>query len=172
MSPLQGPHSGQELSSKQTPRKLSSFHFFLFCWWYMTTYVHPFCLATNYPTSLDLPPVPSCQAPQSLLTTSLGPYPFLRLHTGPPTGCAVRPGGCATPAPSSQCASGPGKSQPLKKVAWSNTHKPAARGRAENWSDGNHLSYGAPTTLKPKSKKSKEAQGTVRLLDPDGHRKA
>lgn len=69
--------------------------------------------------------------------SSHSPYPCLPPHTGPQAGCAERPAGCAAPAPSCPCASGPGRSQPLERAAGSNTHRPTAEDRLEPWSDGN-----------------------------------
>lgn len=57
------------------------------------------------------------------------PYQSLSPQTRTPVSCAVRSAGCAAPVPSSLCASGPGKSQHLKRATWSNTRRPAAKGQ-------------------------------------------
>lgn len=80
------------------------------------------------------PLVPSPH-PQGSLTprpgASAGPYLPLHPHTGPRAGCAERPAGCAAPAPSCPCASGPGRSRPPETAAGSNTRRPTAGERGD-----------------------------------------
>lgn len=103
---------------------------------------HPFSFVLDYPLMFSSmsprnplpslhgpPPVLSCHTLQPAPDYSPVPYQSLFPQTGTPASCAVRSADCAAPVPSSQCASGPGKSQHLKRATWSNTRRPAARGR-------------------------------------------
>lgn len=133
------------------PHSRSSFQPLAFPWWWMThLYANAFCLEINCPASLGR--LPGSLRPSSpttlLLPTSHSSYLFLLPRTGPLAGCAVRPADCAAPAPSSRCASGPGKSQPLERAAWSNTRRPTAEKRSlVRWESGLATESPGPTDV-------------------------
>lgn len=69
----------------------------------------------------------------------------------------MRPADCVALAPSSQCASSPGKSQPLERAAGNNTHTPTAEERSEVWSDENPAQPETPSATNAKKRKSQTA---------------
>lgn len=95
-------------------------------------------------------PLTAPQDPSSPVTECQpgGPYPPPRPRTGPRAGYAERPAGCAAPAPSCPCASGPGKSRPPETAAGSNTRRPTARERGSR-SGGNQPSRGSQPHQRP-----------------------
>lgn len=120
------------------------------------TYVLIHVVQNPLHASTDHPPVPSRYPLPCLLTTSPGPYQPLLPHTGSPASCAARPPGCAAPAPSSPCASGPGRSQRPGTAAWSSTRRLAAEGREASQND---RQLGLPPHSSPRRNNSNKSSG-------------
>lgn len=142
--------AGQKQSPSHSRAFFCSLLFHL--WWMTHLYSNPFYLEINCPSSLSHPPGSLLPHSPTILPLTTSHYPYLVLlpHTGPPAGCAVRPAGYVAPAPSSQCASGLGKSQPLERAPVNNTHRPTAEERSETWSDGNQPSQNPPAPPMPR----------------------
>lgn len=114
-----------------------------------------------------LPPQ-AAPAPSGPPPAGHGPYPSLLPRTRPPAGCAARPAGCAALAPSSPCASGPGRSRPLGRAAWSNTRRPAAGERPEAVRWGSSPAAEPPDPHVPRKRAQREAERTARQEATDG----